>query len=296
MMDHIEPDELAVLALEGRLPDGVERAHLDECVECLAEYESLVRTVALGRANPGDELEAPPSAVWSVIHGELGLAPELAADPLAVVAAPVSTEPASTELQGAGTVPAAAVEPAPESGAGLAREATVTPIADAPARPDRRDPRGSGSTGARRWWPIAAAAGVVGVLAGVAIGAATGGFGLFGGAPSQTVLATAELDAFPGWSATGEALLEQDEDGVRTIVVDLDAPVPSGDVREVWLIRSDASGLVSLGLLDGSTGRFVVPDGIDVDEFNLVDVSAEPVDGDPAHSGDSIVRGELSST
>ena len=83
---------------------------------------------------------------------------------------------------------------------------------------------------------------------------------------------------------------------MRTIVVDLDAPVPSGDVREVWLIRSDASGLVSLGLLDGSTGRFVVPDGIDVDEFNLVDVSAEPVDGDPAHSGDSIVRGELSAT
>ena len=72
--------------------------------------------------------------------------------------------------------------------------------------------------------------------------------------------------------------------------------VPAGDVREVWLIRSDASGLVSLGLLEGDSGRFVVPDGIDLDEFTLVDVSAEPVDGDPAHSGDSIVRGELSET
>ena len=270
-MDHIEPDDLAVLAIEGRLPDGVERAHLDECVECLAEYESLARTVALGRSNPGAELEAPPSSVWAAIHGELGLAPELAADLLAAVA---TREP----------------------------EATVTSLAGASSQRDERvereqrdDRRGGGSVD-RRWWPIAVAAGVVGVLAGVAIGAATGGFGLFGGAASQTVLATARLDAFPGWSATGEALLEQDDDGVRSIVVDLDAPVPSGDVREVWLIRSDASGLVSLGLLDGSSGRFAVPEGIDLDEFTLVDVSAEPVDGDPAHSGDSIVRGELSAT
>ncbi|HEU4758159.1 MAG TPA: anti-sigma factor, partial [Agromyces sp.] len=79
-------------------------------------------------------------------------------------------------------------------------------------------------------------------------------------------------------------------------VVDLDAAVPAGDVREVWLIRTDASGLVSLGLLEGDSGRFVVPDGIDLGEFTLVDVSAEPVDGDPAHSGDSIVRGELTET
>ena len=53
---------------------------------------------------------------------------------------------------------------------------------------------------------------------------------------------------------------------------------------------------MSLGLLEGASGRFVVPDGIDLDEFTLVDVSAEPVDGDPAHSGDSIVRGELQKT
>jgi hypothetical protein len=66
-------------------------------------------------------------------------------------------------------------------------------------------------------------------------------------------------------------------------------------VREVWLIRSDASGLVSLGLLDGPSGRFTVPSGIDLADYPIVDVSAEPVDGEPAHSGDSIVRGELRS-
>ena len=37
----------------------------------------------------------------------------------------------------------------------------------------------------------------------------------------------------------------------------------------------------------------MVPAGIDPAQFALVDVSREPVDGEPAHSGDSIVRGLL---
>jgi hypothetical protein len=136
------------------------------------------------------------------------------------------------------------------------------------------------------------AAAVVGVVAGIALGViATGILGTRPG--EQTVVASATLDAFPGWSSSGSALLEEDDAGLRSLVVDLDAEVPPTEVREVWLLRSDASGLVSLGLLEGSSGRFVVPDGIDLAEFTVVDVSAEPVDGDPAHSGDSIVRGEL---
>ena len=66
-----------------------------------------------------------------------------------------------------------------------------------------------------------------------------------------------------------------------------------GDYREVWLIREDGQALISLGVLDDASGTFRVPDGVDLDEYRLVDISFEPVDGDPAHSGDSIVRGEL---
>lgn len=256
-MDHIEPDELAVLAIDGRQPDDSVRAHLDACAECLAEYDALVRTVALGRGGSEERLEAPPSSVWAGIHSELGLAPDLAADPLAV-AADEAVAPAEAR--------------------------TVVPI----------------GTRRRAWWPIAAAAAAGGILAGVGIGVALGGLGGGAGAPTpapSVVLASADLAAFPGWDdATGHATVEEDADGVRSIVVDLEAAVPAGDVREVWLIRSDASGLVSLGLLDGDSGRFVVPEGIDLGEFTLVDVSAEPVDGDPAHSGDSIVRGELTET
>jgi len=255
-MSHIEPDDLATLALDGVRPEGETRLHLEDCDACRAEYEALARTVELGRAGASQPaLETPPSSVWAAIHGELSLAPELAADPLAPEA-PATARDRPAE------------EPA---------TATVTPLRQ------RRSPR---------WWPVAAAAAVVGIVAGIAIG--VGASGGFGTRPApQTVVATASLDAFPGWSATGSAQLEEGDDGVRSIVVDLDAEVPPTDVREVWLIRSDASGLVSLGLLEGASGRFVVPDGIDLDEFTLVDVSAEPVDGDPAHSGDSIVRGEL---
>jgi hypothetical protein len=67
----------------------------------------------------------------------------------------------------------------------------------------------------------------------------------------------------------------------------------TGPLREVWMMRSDLGGLVSVGYLDGDQGRFTVPDGVDTAEFPVVDVSAEADDGDPAHSGDSIVRGTL---
>ena len=56
---------------------------------------------------------------------------------------------------------------------------------------------------------------------------------------------------------------------------------------------TDVSGLVSVGTLAGTSGRFDLPEGLDLDQFSVVDVSEEQFDGDPAHSGDSIVRGPL---
>jgi anti-sigma-K factor RskA len=112
--------------------------------------------------------------------------------------------------------------------------------------------------------------------------------------PPPTVLATAALDPFPGWAdAAGEAVVEREADGTRVVRLTLDAEVPADSYREVWLITSDATELVSLGTVRGASGTFAIPDGIDLDRYELVDISDEPYDGDPAHSGDSIVRGEL---
>ena len=86
-----------------------------------------------------------------------------------------------------------------------------------------------------------------------------------------------------------------DDSGELLLEVDLPAlpAAPDGVVYEVWLIDPDTSELQTLGPDRRSEQRLVVPAGIDPAQFALVDVSREPVDGEPAHSGDSIVRGLL---
>lgn len=113
-------------------------------------------------------------------------------------------------------------------------------------------------------------------------------------APTVTVVAAATLEGFPAHpGAVGEATLEAQGDGVRSITVTLDAEVAADGYREVWLLAADGSGLISLGVLDGRTGTFPVPADADLELFSIVDISQERSDGDPGHSGDSIVRGAL---
>lgn len=231
-MRHVDPDNLALLALGEQLADDVEREHLDACPECAQEFATLARAATVGRSTleAGDLLEPDPR-VWNRIVDELKLSPRRAA----------RREPA----------------------------AKVTPI--------------------RRWMPVIAS------LAAAAVVVAA----LFGwqalSASSTRVLATATLEAFPDWpGAIGEATVEEASDGVRTVNVSFETGGDNSGYHEVWLITSDATRLVSLGIVTGSSGTFTIPDGVDITEYDLVDISAEPYDGDPTHSGDSIVRGQLS--
>ncbi|MFM9877493.1 MAG: anti-sigma factor [Rhodoglobus sp.] len=141
----------------------------------------------------------------------------------------------------------------------------------------------------RRWRaPLAAAAAAVVLVAG-------GGLTLWALQPTPaTVLASATLDPFPDWvGATGAAVVEETSGGARFVEVTFQAPATDGGFREVWLISSDSSQLVSLGVVRGETGRFTIPDGLDLTRYDLVDISEEPIDGNPSHSGDSILRGRL---
>jgi anti-sigma-K factor RskA len=110
----------------------------------------------------------------------------------------------------------------------------------------------------------------------------------------ESVLATATLDALPAWpGATGRATVETSAKGDRSLHVSVDAPSPPAGFLEVWLMTSDAKRLVSLGVVSGASGTFAIPAGVDITQYVLVDISDQPYNGNPAHSGNSIVRGQL---
>ena len=123
-----------------------------------------------------------------------------------------------------------------------------------------------------------------------------------------TVVASASLAYDPGSfdalgaSARAGADLTSDDDGHSIVIVNAALPAPEvGADLEVWLIKPDADGnvadLVSLGVVDPSDpGSLEVPAGYDPDAYFVVDISVEPRDGDPAHSGRSILRGPLQDT
>jgi hypothetical protein len=266
-VQHLEPEDLALAAL-GEPLEPAARDHLADCAQCAAEHASLAEAVAAGRAagpvGDGDLVPAPPS-VWAAVSAELGLDP--AVRPGGRAAPAFAPE-------------AAAAAPAPARVPGTPA-ASETPSLTTPAPAPIRRPRAGA-----RWLAVAAAAGVV-----------LGGAGVRWWderTPGPSVIEQASLAALPAWpEASGDAKVERDEDGTRRLVLSLSgAGGPSG-YHEVWLIDRDVTKLVSLGVLHGDSGSFVLPDGLDLAEYPVVDVSEEPFDGDPAHSGDSIVRGVL---
>lgn len=251
-------------------------AHLEVCAECAHQIAQLGHLVNLGQQLTTDDIPTPPPAVvWDRITAELGLGgsarpgADRRTGGLHDVA--LGEEPGITASR-----PAPGAVPAP--GADEALAVAGATVHDLSARRRRR------SAG---WLAVAASAGVV--------------VGSLGGAwwasnqqatPDVSVLAEAALEPLPGWEATGVAQVEQ-SDGNRVIVVQVDAELGADGYREVWLLAPDLSGMVSLGLLTGATGEFVLPEGLDLGRYSVVDVSEEPFDGDAAHSGNSIVRGAL---
>jgi anti-sigma-K factor RskA len=143
-------------------------------------------------------------------------------------------------------------------------------------------PRRSG--GPRLGWVLGAAAAAGIVVVGAVLLATQADDG-------TDVVAAVDLDDLTGVGASGRAELQVSADGTQ-LIVQTDG-VDAGDgFLEVWVISADVEQLVSLGPLRPD-GRYDLPPGLDPADFPLVDVSVEPIDGDPTHSGDSVLRGEL---
>jgi anti-sigma-K factor RskA len=170
---------------------------------------------------------------------------------------------------------AAAAGPAPAP-------APVAPVHDLAAQRDRATTGRRARPGALPWVLAAAAAVVV---------LAAGGWILSSTDDDPTVVASSTLDQLQDVGAGRAELVDQD--GTLQLRLDtsgLDAG--DDDFLEVWVIDPDVTQLVSLGPLR-EDGLYDLPPGLDPEAFPIVDVSVEPIDGDPTHSGDSLLRGQL---
>lgn len=271
--DHVDADVIALLALGEPIATNAEISHLAQCHGCSEKLGQLVGATAIGRtALDFGPLVEPSPRVWAAIHDELGLS------------ADVAPAAADTRIRALHDTDADPTLPS--------RSLPTTPFANST---DRAGLRQFAVARLPRRALVGIAAAVVGLIS---VGGAIGWQSLTAPRdlpPQAQVLAKATLDAFPSWAgATGTAVVEKLPGATRELRVAVEAPAEGEEFREVWLITSDASDLVSLGVLEGATGTFAIPDGIDLGEYQLVDVSQEARDGNPAHSGDSIMRGALS--
>jgi hypothetical protein len=111
-------------------------------------------------------------------------------------------------------------------------------------------------------------------------------------AAEDVLIAAAKLEELGPDGTSGTAEI-RDTGDARVLSVRLANGAVGRGFREVWLLEPDTGELVSLGVLNGTASSFELPDDLDLSDYPTVDVSREPLDGDPSHSADSIARGEL---
>lgn len=254
-MQHCTPEQLALAALQEPLP-AADAAHLAGCDACRTEVAALRRApdlLSVPQLAAPGASVPPPPRVWDAIAAATG-----------VTAAPTNA-PAAPVLAPA-PAPAAAPEESGTSGG------TVVPFRSR-----------------RRPLLLAAAA----VLAGAVVGAGAVAVVQSTGEDDGESVTTVALDPLPDAEASGVADVVVRDDGSRVLELELDAPALEGSYYEVWVIDRSVQGMFPLGVVAPGTQTVELPDGLDLAEFPLLDVSVEPLDGDPTHSGVSVARGDL---
>ncbi|MDH3293416.1 MAG: anti-sigma factor [Acidimicrobiia bacterium] len=144
-----------------------------------------------------------------------------------------------------------------------------------------------------------AAAVLVAVIGAAGLADRAGVFGADVGQPlAQASIGNTGLEvAFDG---SGHAALRTSDSRFEMELQLPPLPAQYGAYYELWMIDPDLDGMVSLGPVvvnDGEDARhtrtIVIPDTVDYRRYPVVDLSVEPIDGDPTHSGRSILRGSL---
>jgi hypothetical protein len=140
------------------------------------------------------------------------------------------------------------------------------------------------------WWQrvgLAAAAALLGVAGTIGVGQ------LVSRTDEPDVTVQADLGAFGTAPATahGSARVLAADGTTQLHIHVVDLP-PTDGFYEVWLINPNTGQMISVGILgDQSDVLLPLAATVDLTQYRLVDVSAEPLDGNPVHSGDSLLRG-----
>ena len=174
----------------------------------------------------------------------------------------------------------------------IASELDLSIQPDAPSAPDReetvRDSRPKRRLERVGRFSVALAA--CAALLGAASGSAVTWWVTQDSSTTRTASEGRRLESLRSSSA-GYASLNGWGDNRALNITVTDLPKTSG-YFEVWLMDRTHTKLVSMGVLDADGhATLPIPDNIDLSEYSVVDVSVQPYNGKPDHSGDSIVRG-----
>jgi hypothetical protein len=292
-VQHCTPEQLALAALREPLPEP-DAAHLAGCAACQADVASLRRSVdvlAVPELAAPSGAVAPPPSVWDSIAAATGVTAAPRPDVVAAAAtsgsapgavpgasgvSPVSAVPDLHVAAPVTAAPAAPVPPASPAAAGSPAPGSAPPGADVRELRPRRSTRVL----------LAVAASLV---LGAGIGAGVTALAQRDGGEAVTATDLASLE---GSDAEGSAEVVA-RGGGSVLEVQLDAPEQTDGYYEVWLIEPDIERMIPVGIVQAGTTSLDLPAGVDLAEYPIVDVSVEPLDGDPAHSGVSVARGVL---
>lgn len=119
-----------------------------------------------------------------------------------------------------------------------------------------------------------------------------------GGSDSGAIAVTQQATLTPVGDldpqAEGVADFDGDGEKIRLRFSGL-APSTDNDFYEAWMM-DPKKGLISIGTFrvgDDGTGQFDLPAPVPGEEYPVIDISIEPLDGKPAHSQKSVLRGTL---
>ncbi|WP_210650120.1 anti-sigma factor [Nocardioides sp. SYSU D00065] len=252
-MKHVDDEDLAGFALDPADASPEVRRHVESCADCAETLAALSDVRRLTGAEP-----------------MVPAADRVRAAVLAEVRRPDGPNDVTSATTPAGTP-------------GLAAAADTVRLAPrAPLRAAARIPA----------WAAGIAAAVA-LAAGLGLGQLTAGDPTPEESDPGTVVAAADLTALDSDAPRGVARVVRSGETV-TLRVSAEQLGGEDGFHEVWLINVDGTRMVALGVLAaGDEGQFQVPRGLIDDGYRIVDISVEPEDGDPTHSGVSLARGEL---